>query len=160
MAIQKCEAIDNSIEMMVSETLIRFGRATWEEAEQGAHRLKMFEVPNPRASLPYEYNAQVIFSRANGFIKSIQLLDERDRLSPKWSASKVEVTFTRNMNEALQVEYMPPTLSSYSGMPDDIYSVYLRGTVSSSNCGANYEAYPALEAIEELERQFEVSIAG
>jgi hypothetical protein len=160
MAIQKCESIDNSIEMMVSETIIKFSKATWEEAKKGAHRLKMFEIPNPRASLPYEYNALVIFSRANGFIKSIQLIDERDRLSPKWSASKVEVIFTHSMNEAMQIEYMPPTLSGYSGMPNDIYSVYLRGTVSSSNCGANYEAYPALEAIEALEAQFEVSIAG
>ncbi len=160
MPIQKCEAIDNSIEMMVSETLIKFGASSWEEKLQGAHSLKMFEVPNPAASSHFEYNALVIFSRANGFIKSITLVDERDRLSPKWSANKVEVTFTKNMNEALQVTWMPPTLSSYSGMPNDIYSVYLRGTVSSSNCGDNYEAYPALEAIEELEKQFEVAIAG
>ncbi|MGL4497498.1 MAG: hypothetical protein ACRCU2_00420 [Planktothrix sp.] len=158
MTIKRNKVIDNSIEMITSETLIRFGRSTWEERLQGAHGLKMFEVPNPRAELPYDYNALVIFSRANGFIKSIELIDERDQLAPKWSASKVKVTFTRNMNEAMQVESMPITLSGYSGMPSDIYSVYLRGTVSSSNCGEKFEAYPALEAIEALESQFEVAI--
>lgn len=159
MAIQKCEAIDNSIEMMVTETLIRFESVSWEDRANGAHGIKMIEVQNPAATSSTEYNALVIFSPSNGFIKSIELLDDRDRYLPKRSASNVEITFTMNLNEAIQVESLPSTLRFHHDFPNDIDQVYLRGTFSSSKL-SSYEAYPALEAIEKLLAQFEVSIAG
>lgn len=131
--------------------------SSYKDKLAGEHPVILEREPRPArlAGMPDSWN--VLFHSKNGFLKSIELLEDLDPILPGRSAGRVKTQWTRDLAEAMAVAVSSrhDILRPYAGLNN----LSLLGTRSFLRTEL-VDDYPAIAAVEELENRQKVTVAG